>query len=115
VWYLKNTPSVCAGCARGCNVLVSTGQQQSQMTFAEQIDDRIKRIVPRFNEAVNGHWMCDVGRLSYQRLDAAPRLVQAEAPAGTRCEWDAGRDARRGLFASRGGGGEGRGAAVLRD
>ncbi len=89
VWYLKTTPSVCAGCARGCNVLVSTGQQQVQMTFAGQIDDTIKRIVPRFNEAVNGHWMCDIGRLSYERLDAAPRLTRAEAPPGAGVEWDA--------------------------
>ena len=89
VWYLKNTPTVCAGCSRGCNVLVGTGQQQVQMTFSGQIDDQIKRIVPRFNEAVNGHWICDEGRLSYERLGAAPRLERAESPAGTRSEWDA--------------------------
>jgi NADH-quinone oxidoreductase subunit G len=88
VWYLKNTPSVCAACARGCNVQVAVGQQQVLMTTAGQTDDRIKRIVPRPNDDVNGHWICDEGRLSYTRLSAAPRLATAEAPAGAAAEWD---------------------------
>jgi NADH-quinone oxidoreductase subunit G len=77
VWYLKNTPSVCAGCARGCNVVVSVGQQQTMMTTSGQIDDRIKRIVPRVNEAVNGHWICDEGRMSYLKEQQAARLGTA--------------------------------------
>ena len=88
VWYLKNTPTVCAACARGCNVLVAVGQQQVLMTTQGQTDDRIKRIVPRPNEDVNGHWMCDEGRLSYRTLSSAPRLETAEAPAGTAADWD---------------------------
>ena len=88
VWYLKNTPSVCAGCARGCNVVVAVGQQQVLMTTQGQLDDRIKRIVPRFNAAVNGHWICDEGRLSHERASAAPPLDRAQAPPGTRVEWE---------------------------
>jgi NADH-quinone oxidoreductase subunit G len=88
VWYLKNTPSVCAACARGCNVLVAVGQQQVLMTTAGQTDDRIKRIVPRPNEDVNSHWICDEGRLSYRRFSAAARLAAAEVPAGNPAEWD---------------------------
>ena len=82
VWFLKNTPSICAGCARGCNVMVAVGTQQELMTSSGQFDDRIKRIVPRVNMDVNGYWMCDEGRLSYQRLDAAPRDGRREMPAG---------------------------------
>jgi len=89
VWYLENTPSICAGCARGCNVMVATGTQQQLMTTRGQQDDRIKRIVPRVNPEVNGHWMCDEGRLSHQRLDAVGRLEQAASPAGTPVEWEA--------------------------
>jgi NADH-quinone oxidoreductase subunit G len=89
VWYLKNTPSVCAACARGCNVVVAVGTQQALMTTSGQQDDRIKRIVPRSNDEVNGHWMCDEGRLSYRRQQAASRIGRAEAPAGTAAEWDA--------------------------
>ena len=74
VWYLKNTPTICAGCARGCNVVVSCGQQQAMMTTSGQLDDRVKRIVPRVNDEVNGHWICDEGRLSYEREQRAERL-----------------------------------------
>jgi NADH-quinone oxidoreductase subunit G len=88
VWFLKHVPTICAGCSRGCNVVVGVGKKQTMMTFAGQIDDRIKRIVPRFNEEVNGHWCCDEGRLSYMPLEAAPRLLSAQAPSGTDLEWD---------------------------
>ncbi len=89
VWYLKNTPSICAGCSRGCNVLVAVGNQQETMTTAGQFDDRIKRMVPRFNNEVNGHWMCDAGRLSYERLETAPRVEVAQLPPGTEVDWAA--------------------------
>jgi NADH-quinone oxidoreductase subunit G len=89
VWYLKHTPSVCAACTRGCNVLVAVGRQPEMWTTRGQFDDRIKRIVPRVNESVNGHWMCDIGRLSYERLQAAPRLDAASEGAGGRAlDWD---------------------------
>ncbi len=88
VWYLKNTPTICAGCARGCNVLVAVGLQNEMWTTRGQFDDGIKRIVPRVNGAVNGHWMCDEGRLSYLDLDKTPRIATAEAPVGTAIEWD---------------------------
>jgi NADH-quinone oxidoreductase subunit G len=87
VWYLENTPSICAGCARGCNVMVSIGQQRELMGTQGQLDERIKRLVPRVNDEVNGHWMCDEGRLSYQRLYAAPRVERAQSPAGTVVPW----------------------------
>ena len=73
VWYLKNTPSICGGCARGCNVVVGVGQQQTLMTTKGQLDDRVKRIVPRVNLDVNQWWICDEGRLSYQREQASKR------------------------------------------
>jgi NADH-quinone oxidoreductase subunit G len=74
VWYLKNTPTVCGGCARGCNVMAAVGKQNTMMTTRGQQDDRVKRIVARVNESVNGHWICDIGRLSYQREQDASRL-----------------------------------------
>jgi NADH-quinone oxidoreductase subunit G len=89
VWYLKNTPSVCAGCARGCNVMVSVGMQQEMMTTTGQFDDRVQRVVPRVNEEVNDYWMCDEGRLSYRREAAGERIASAEGPAGTELDWDA--------------------------
>jgi len=88
VWYLKSTPSVCAGCSKGCNVEVSIGSQQEIQTTPGQYDDRIKRMVPRFNDDVNGYWMCDEGRLSYRRLEAAPRIETAQSPLGTEIDWE---------------------------
>ncbi|HEV8702859.1 MAG TPA: 2Fe-2S iron-sulfur cluster-binding protein [Candidatus Polarisedimenticolia bacterium] len=64
VWFLKNVPSVCAGCARGCNVNVATFR------------NRIHRMTPRVNADVNDYWMCDAGRQSYETLYARPRLEQ---------------------------------------
>ena len=88
VWYLKNTPTICAGCARGCNVVVSVGQQQTMMTTSGQIDDRVKRIVPRVNEGVNGYWICDEGRMSYEREQDAVRLKAARI-GGADANYDA--------------------------
>jgi len=68
VWFLRNVPSVCTGCARGCNVELAV------------YDHRIHRITPRRNAAVNGYWMCDLGRQTYERLDDRPRL---ERPVAT--------------------------------
>jgi NADH-quinone oxidoreductase subunit G len=73
VWFLRNVPSVCTACARGCSVHVAT------------YENRIHRITPRPNEQVNGYWMCDRGRQSYDTLDSQPRferpLVRALAGA----------------------------------
>jgi NADH-quinone oxidoreductase subunit G len=77
VWFLKNTSSVCSGCARGCNVHLGANQ------------NRIWRILPRENEAVNRSWICDEGRLSHEPFQSAERLEaawagpQSGAAAGT--------------------------------
>jgi NADH-quinone oxidoreductase subunit G len=71
VWFLKDHPSVCAGCARGCSVSLGTHRNQ------------ILRLTPRENHAVNRWWICDEGRLSYQRL-AGERL----AGPGDLAAWD---------------------------
>ncbi|MDP3937351.1 MAG: 2Fe-2S iron-sulfur cluster-binding protein [Deltaproteobacteria bacterium] len=71
VWFLKETPSVCTGCANGCNINVAVYK------------DRIYRYLPRRNDAVNDTWMCDDGRLSYGHVQAEDRIRAArmiEAP-----------------------------------
>ena len=55
VWNLLRSPSVCGGCARGCNIHV------------DQRSAQVYRILPRENEAVNQSWLCDEGRLTYNR------------------------------------------------
>jgi NADH-quinone oxidoreductase subunit G len=55
-WELYTTPSVCAGCATGCNV---------EVHHAKGI---IYRLVPRENPQVNKFWMCDEGRFTYKEV-----------------------------------------------
>ncbi len=61
VWFLEETASVCPGCANGCNIMVCSYR------------DRIWRLLPRRNDAVNDTWMCDAGRLSYKSVNASER------------------------------------------
>jgi NADH-quinone oxidoreductase subunit G len=64
VWFLKETKSICTGCATGCNTLVATRQE------------KMYRMTPRDNEAVNECWMCDAGRLDFHYLEAENRFTQ---------------------------------------
>jgi NADH-quinone oxidoreductase subunit G len=62
VWFLKETKSVCTSCATGCNVIIGSREE------------KIQRYTPRENDAVNGPWMCDAGRLNYKWIGRADRL-----------------------------------------
>ena len=64
-WDLDQTKSVCPNCSQGCNVELHTR------------DNLVQRIRPRPNLEVNGHWMCDEGRLDYEWINKGDRL---EAP-----------------------------------
>jgi NADH-quinone oxidoreductase subunit G len=63
VWYLERTPSLCAGCATGCNIEVY------------QREGRMYRFQPRANLDVNQYWMCDAGRMTCRDLQAEGRLT----------------------------------------
>jgi len=58
VWFLRDVPGVCTGCAKGCNVYVGVANNKAY------------RYVPRRNDEVNATWLCDGGRLSYRRIGA---------------------------------------------
>jgi NADH-quinone oxidoreductase subunit G len=62
VWFLKETRSICTSCATGCNILIGSREE------------KIYRYTPRGNDAVNGPWMCDAGRLNYKWIGRADRL-----------------------------------------
>ncbi len=73
-WELEATPSVCNGCATGCNIEI------------HHKNGRAWRLVPRHNPDVNDYWMCDEGRFTYHDL-REQRLAVATVdalPAG----WD---------------------------
>ena len=66
VWYLRQTPSVCAGCATGCNIVV---EHQSGEVF---------RFKPRRNPEVNSSWMCDEGRETWNKSNDSSRILMAK-------------------------------------
>jgi len=72
VWYLDKTESVCHGCARGCNVEIHSNRRRTHHNDGKLI----ARLKPRFNNDVNGHWMCDAGRYSYKDIESEDRLLQ---------------------------------------
>ena len=76
-WELDATPSVCNGCATGCNIEI------------HHKNERAWRLIPRHNAQVNQYWMCDEGRFTYHELRGVEsrRLASATVdglPAG----WD---------------------------
>jgi NADH-quinone oxidoreductase subunit G len=74
-WELWATPSVCPGCATGCNIEIHASR------------NLIRRLVPRLNSAVNKYWMCDDGRLTYKHV--ADNRLAAPTVAGAPARWDA--------------------------
>lgn len=64
VWFLKETKSVCTSCGTGCNITIGSREA------------KIYRYEPRENDAVNGPWMCDHGRLNYNWIHRPDRLTQ---------------------------------------
>jgi NADH-quinone oxidoreductase subunit G len=61
VWFLKSTDSICHGCDRGCNIHIDHNREKHK-------EPKIYRFRPRVNESINGHFICDEGRLSYKAL-----------------------------------------------
>lgn len=65
VWNLTKHESICPLCPRGCATTVETKE------------NHVHRVTPRYNPAVNSHWMCDEGRTFYQLYHhGKPRLQQ---------------------------------------
>ncbi len=69
VWFMESFNAICSGCSKGCNIEVDHRKEKYQ-------DDQIFRFRPRFNDDVNGYFMCDYGRLSYKN-EGENRLVNA--------------------------------------
>jgi NADH-quinone oxidoreductase subunit G len=63
VWFLKETKSICTSCATGCNIVIASREE------------KVYRLEPRENDAVNSCWMCDYGRLNYKWINRQDRLT----------------------------------------
>jgi NADH-quinone oxidoreductase subunit G len=77
VWYLKATPSVCPGCARGCTVQIWHRKPEWKLnTLDPRQNVSIERVTPLENTPVNGPWICNKGR-DLARIFERPRATQA--------------------------------------
>jgi NADH-quinone oxidoreductase subunit G len=61
-WDLQVAPSVCTGCAVGCNT--SPGERYGEL----------RRIVNRYNSEVNGYFLCDRGRFGFGYVNSDDRI-----------------------------------------
>jgi len=67
VWFMEPHEHVCANCATGCSIYVDENQ------------DRIYRVRPRENLAVNQWWICDEGRYGWKHVFDQRRLTAPRA------------------------------------
>ena len=63
VWFLKETPTIDVNCGTGSNITIGTRE------------NRIYRITPRDNDAVNGPWLPDSHRLNFKFVGDEKRLT----------------------------------------
>ncbi len=64
-WDFERTPSICINCSLGCNVTVSARHRE------------VVRQEARFNDKINGHFICDRGRYGFAYVNAADRPRRA--------------------------------------
>lgn len=64
-WDLQTAPSVCAACSVGCNI--NPGERYGTL----------RRVVNRFNDEVNGYFICDKGRFGAGFVNSDERIAVA--------------------------------------
>ena len=69
-WDLSNAPSVCVHCSVGCN------------TIASERYGSLRRIMSRYNGAVNGYFICDRGRFGYEFVNNEKRIRSVQIRSG---------------------------------
>ena len=61
-WDLTMAPSICVHCSAGCNITI--GERYGSL----------RRVLTRFNSAVNGYFLCDRGRYGYEFVNSDRRI-----------------------------------------
>src|SRR3990172_8376122 len=62
-WDIQEVPTVCTGCAVGCNVTATIRE------------GKVKRILSRNHPEIDRGWLCDKGRFTYPHLRAEDRIT----------------------------------------
>ncbi len=77
-WEIVNVPTVCTGCATGCN------------TWSTLREGKVERILSRNHPDVDGGWLCDKGRFArYEPRDERIGQPLERGPAGLApAAWD---------------------------
>lgn len=70
-WDLQMAPSVCVHCGLGCNI--SVGERYGS----------VRRVINRYNAEVNGYFLCDRGRFSYEFINSPDRVEEPQVAAKT--------------------------------
>ncbi len=63
-WDLQTAPSICVACSVGCNT--APGERYGSL----------RRIVNRYNNEVNGYFLCDRGRFGFDFVNDKDRLLE---------------------------------------
>ncbi len=63
-WDLTTAPTICQNCSLGCNIIA--GERYGT----------IRRITSRYNEKVNGYFICDRGRFGYEYVNSDLRIKE---------------------------------------
>jgi NADH-quinone oxidoreductase subunit G len=93
VWYLKQTPSVCPGCARGCSIDLWHRKPEWKLQKLEAGKNvAIERVTPR-EDNPHGPWICNKGRdfASFLEGERALQAMCAGKPAAVSQAVDAAR------------------------
>jgi NADH-quinone oxidoreductase subunit G len=83
-WEIQTVPTVCTGCAVGCNVTATIRE------------GKVKRIQSRNHAEIDRGWLCDKGRFTYPHLRARDRITTPlqRGPKGLKeVSWDEALDA----------------------
>ncbi|NJL34545.1 MAG: molybdopterin-dependent oxidoreductase [Chloroflexaceae bacterium] len=63
MWEVQSVPSICTLCPVGCN------------TTLDMRHNKLMRVMPRENAAVNDIWICDKGRFGHRFIESTDRLT----------------------------------------
>jgi NADH-quinone oxidoreductase subunit G len=80
VWFLRGHNSVCRGCSTGCAIR------------ADENEQTVYRLRPRWNPGVNDWWTCDEGRFGWKFVHDENRIRQVSLRRGSQVErptWEA--------------------------